>query len=79
MTDHLELYLPLLYNFHLRGTFEHWFDHHTVQVVLCVCAGNVYLDDVHQKVAIGLLVYDVPVVEVQGIQQGVWLGKHSYT
>ena len=73
------IFLPLFYNFHLWGTFEHWFDHHTVQVVICVRACDVYLDDVHQEVAVGLLVDDAPVVEVQGIQQSVRLGENFCT
>ena len=59
---------PLLYNPDLRATFEDWLDHHTVQVVRAIYTGHVYLNDVHHEVVVALLVQDLSVVQVEGVQ-----------
>ena len=70
---------PLFYNPDLRATLEYWLDHHTVQVVRAIHTGHVYLDDVHHEVTVALLVQDLSVVQVEGIQQRVGLRENPDT
>ena len=49
----------------MRCAFKHGFDDDSVLVMEMVGLGNVDLDDVHDEVAVALIVQDVVVVQIK--------------